>query len=354
MPTVTPPPDSRPEMLRILLGAAAIVVIVFGIRAAAGIITPVLLAGFLAIVIAPALFKLRQRRIPTLVALPMLAVPLVLVMLFLSLLLQSSITSFQNNIEMYEHRLAERKQELIGSLRQMGVDVPDNASFGEFDPGQARRWASLAFSAFSGLLTNAFLVVVLVLLMLLESSGLTDKLRAVRHDSDGMIDRVGRILASIRHYLLLKAAVSAATALAAYLVLLVFGVEFPLLWAFLAFLLNFVPNIGSIIAAVPPVLLAFILDGGGSAVGVAVGYLAINTIIGNVLEPMWMGQGVGLSALVVFLSLLFWSWVLGIIGALLSVPLTMTCKIILDSDPSTRWVAVLLGPNAESANGQNG
>lgn len=345
MPSEVPSMERTSKPLYTLFGLAAFVVVAAGMRAAAGIITPVLLAGFLAIIFAPPLFKLRERRVPTLVALLLLAVPVVVGILLMTLLLQASFTSFQNNLDVYETRLQERKQELIESLREMGIEIPDEITFGELDPRQTRRWATAAISAFSGLLTSAFLVVILLLLMLLEAAGLTEKLQAVRAKSDDLVSRCRQILVSVRYYLLLKTAVSAVTGVAAFLLLLAFGVDFPLLWGFLAFLLNYVPNIGSIIAAIPPVLLAFILDGGGAAIGVAIGYLAINTLVGNFLEPMWMGKGVGLSTLIVFLSLLFWGWILGLVGALLSIPLTMTCKIVLEADPSTRWIAVLLGPN---------
>ena len=121
------------------------------------------------------------------------------------------------------------------------------------------------------------------------------------------------------------------------------GVDYPVLWGVLAFMLNFVPNIGSIIAAVPAVLLTIVQLGIGPAFLVAVVYVAVNILIGSILEPRFMGKGLGLSTLVVFVSLIFWGWVLGPVGMLLSVPLTMIFKIALESSPETRWIAVLLG-----------
>ena len=137
----------------------------------------------------------------------------------------------------------------------------------------------------------------------------------------------------------------AALVVLAMLSLMVIGVDYPVMWGMVAFALNFVPNVGSIIAAVPPVLLAVVQLGAASGLAVAACYLAINIVMGNVIEPRYMGKGLGLSTLVVFLSLLFWGWVLGPIGMLLSVVLTMKLKIMLDSNEDTRWLAVLLGPN---------
>ncbi|RIK73569.1 hypothetical protein DCC62_17060, partial [candidate division KSB1 bacterium] len=122
------------------------------------------------------------------------------------------------------------------------------------------------------------------------------------------------------------------------------GVDFPVLWGFLAFLLNYVPNLGSIIAAVPAILLALIEFGIGRALLATAGYLAVNIILENMMEPRLMGRRLGLSALVVFLSLIFWGSLLGLIGMVLSIPLTMILKLACESSESTRWLAVMLGP----------
>ena len=141
---------------------------------------------------------------------------------------------------------------------------------------------------------------------------------------------------------------SLGTGAAVWLWLTILGVDYPVLWGLLAFLLNYVPNIGSIIAAVPAVLLALVQLGPGAAAWAAAGYLAVNVLFGSVLEPRFMGRGVGLSALVVFLSLVFWGWVLGPVGMFLSVPLTITAKIALAASDETRWAAVLLGTGGEA------
>ena len=119
-------------------------------------------------------------------------------------------------------------------------------------------------------------------------------------------------------------------------------VDYPLLWGLLAFLLNYIPNLGSIIAAVPTVLLTLVQLGWSAALIVFAGYSVVNVVIGSFIEPRFMGKGLGLSTLVVFLSLVFWGWVLGPVGMLLSVPLTMTLKIALESSEENRWLAKLL------------
>ena len=142
----------------------------------------------------------------------------------------------------------------------------------------------------------------------------------------------------------IKTVVSLAVGVTVAVWLAIMGVNYPTLWGLLAFVLNYVPNIGSIIAAVPAILLTFLMFDIFKAVIVTIGYLVINVVMGNIIEPKFMGQRLGLSPLVVFLSLLFWGWVLGPVGMLLSVPLTMTAKIALDTREDMRWLSVLLGP----------
>ena len=144
----------------------------------------------------------------------------------------------------------------------------------------------------------------------------------------------------------IKTLISLVTGIFITIWLTIIGVDYPLLWGPLTFALNYVPNIGSIIAALPAVLLAIIQLGLMRALLAAAGYIVINLLMGSVVEPRFMGRGLGLSTLVVFLSLLFWGWILGPVGMLLSVPLTITAKIALDSRDDTRWIAVLLGPES--------
>jgi predicted PurR-regulated permease PerM len=133
--------------------------------------------------------------------------------------------------------------------------------------------------------------------------------------------------------------------------LAILGVDFPVLWGFLAFLLNYVPSLGVVIAAVPAVLLALVQYGLGRAFLVAVGYLAVNIIIGTILEPRIVGRGVGLSTLVVFLSLILWGSIFGLVGMVLCVPITMSLKFALEANEQTRWFAVLLGREPSAGEG---
>jgi len=188
--------------------------------------------------------------------------------------------------------------------------------------------------------------VLTVIFILLEAAGFPAKLRAISGGSGNSLARFEKVTENVQHYMALKTLTSLLTGVTITIALTIIGVDFPLLWGLVAFILNFVPNIGSIIAAVPAVLLAFIQLGLGAVLWTGTAYLVVNMLVGQVLEPRLMGRGLGLSTLVVFISLVFWGWVLGPVGMFLSVPLTMTVKIALDSDERTRWLAILLGSEA--------
>ena len=156
------------------------------------------------------------------------------------------------------------------------------------------------------------------------------------------LQHIDKFLISVKEYLAIKTLVSMGTGGVITLWLYILGVDHYMLWGVVAFLLNYIPNIGSIIAAVPAVLLALVQLGAPAAGLTGLGYIVVNTVMGNMVEPRYMGKGLGLSTLVVFLSLVFWGWLLGTVGMLLSVPLTMILKIALEYNPDTRWLALLL------------
>jgi len=200
-----------------------------------------------------------------------------------------------------------------------------------------------------GMLSQGFLILLVVIFILFEAMVLPSKVRALPGMDETQWTRLQTIVDNIRRYMAIKTLVSLLTGVLVALMLWILGIPFALLLGLLAFMLNFVPNVGSIIAAIPAVLLAVVDAGLGTAVGIAIGYVAINIGVGNGLEPRVMGRGLGLSPLIILLSLIFWGWVLGPVGMLLSVPLTMTGKIILEADPSTQWLALLMSGGARPA-----
>ena len=216
-----------------------------------------------------------------------------------------------------------------------------------FDPSVIMNFVRRVFLSFSGVVTNIFVLVLVVIFMLLEAPYAKHKFAVVFSSDSKEISQqeryLDRILQGVISYLGVKTMMSLLTAICIWLLLEIVGVQYAILWATLSFLLNYIPNIGSIIAAIPIIVQALLLNGFVVGLEVIIGVIAINMIIGNVLEPRLMGKKLGLSTLVVFLSLLFWGWLLGTVGMLLSVPLTMALKIALEASPTTVKYALLLG-----------
>ena len=212
-----------------------------------------------------------------------------------------------------------------------------------FDLKAVFRVVGKTLGGVGALLSNTFLILITVIFIVLEASSFPKKLKAISGDSNESLVNLQKIVSNIKHYMAIKTLVSIATGILIAIWLIILRVDYPWLWGMLAFFLNFVPNIGSIIAAVPPALLAFVQFGIVKLLLTALGFMVVNVMIGNIIEPRFMGRGLGLSTLVVFVSLVFWGWVLGPVGMLLSIPLTMTVKIALESKEDTRWIAILLG-----------
>jgi predicted PurR-regulated permease PerM len=198
-------------------------------------------------------------------------------------------------------------------------------------------------------LSNIVLILLTVTFILLEASSFPVKIRAVLGAPEAVFPEYMRFVETVKRYMVIQTGISLATGILVWGWLAILGVDFPVLWGLLAFLLNYIPNLGSIIAAIPAVLLALVQLGVGRAALAAAGYVLINFIIGNFIQPRLLGRGLGLSTLVVFLSLIFWGSLLGYIGMVLSIPMTMAFKIAFESTESTRWIAVLLGPELSPA-----
>lgn len=323
------------------------VVIAAGIKLASPLLSQLVLAAFLATVTAPLVLGLRRRGVP--VALAIAAGVLVDVALVASLItfVAGSVTAFSQRLPMYEERMSTLGTHVSDWLLSHGVDVSLAALREVVDPGVLVGMARSVVQSVAELLSRILIMLLMVAFMLIEAVGIERKLVRVvedRADLSDLRDGVGHV----HKYLYVKSGTSAMTGALVAAWCWVCGVDLPLLWGLLAFLLNYIPNIGSIIAAVPPVLLALVQHGVGAALAVAAGYLAVNFTIGNMLEPRWMGRALGLSSLVVFLSMLVWGWLLGPVGALFSAPLTMMLKHWLEHTTDLAWVAVLLSPTEEA------
>jgi len=323
-----------------ILVMAAVVIVLAGVKTASVIVVPFLLALFLAVILSPLFLWLKSKKVPQGIALLLIVLLLFLSVGTLIMLIGSSVQDFTHNVPAYEAKLRTDFSQFLSLLERYNIQIPKEDILSMFATDSIMEYIAHTLKSLGGLLTNSFMIILTVIFMLMEIGNFSKKLQ--NSGSPGLQSLL-RVSDDIKHFILLKSMTSAATGITITVALKFIGIDYAVLWGVVAFLLNYIPNIGSILAAVPAVLMALVQFDIGTALMVAGIYLFVNILIGSILEPRIMGQGLGLSTLVVFLSLIFWGWLLGPVGMLLSVPLTIMVKIVLDAKEDTRWIATLLG-----------
>lgn len=324
---------------RVLYIIAALTIVIAGMRLSANILVPMLLAIFISIICSYPLNKLRMYGISKSLSIVIVIICALIIAFLLTFILGTSIANFSEGMPMYQSKLEELLSHLGTGLGRFGIDFDHTQWRQYFDPGFALGFVEVVLKGLRLALSNAFLIGLTVIFILIEAPLVDEEKMAKNRASPS---NAQMIIQKIQHYFGIKTMTSMVTGVAITIWLLIIGVDYPVLWGLVAFLLNFVPNIGSIIAAIPAVLLALLINGITIAVLTVFGYVVVNIVIGNVVEPRVMGKGLGLRMLVVFVSLILWGWVFGPIGMLLAVPLTMTLKIMLESSEQTRPFALLL------------
>jgi predicted PurR-regulated permease PerM len=331
-----------------ILILASFIIVVAGMKAASSLLVPFFLAVFISVICAPPLFWLQRKGVPKLIALILILVGILLVGLLFGALLGPSLNNFLSSLPGYQERLSTHIGTLIGWLRGKGINIPAEEVSGAFHPGWVMNLAGGIFSALSSVLTNAILILFTVVFILLEAADFPKKLGVVLKSPERSLSTIEKFGQKAKRYLVIKTLISAVTGIAIWLWLLILGVDYPVLWGTLSFLLNYVPNIGAIIAALPVALLALVQLGVGPALLTILGFAVVHIVVGNIIEPKLTGKGMSLSTLIVFLSMVFWGWVLGPIGMILSVPMTSLAKIALESYEGTRGLAIMLGAGTET------
>ncbi|MDX1502061.1 MAG: AI-2E family transporter [Thermoanaerobaculia bacterium] len=317
----------------------AVLAVLFFMREAQTIVVPLLTAVLLAVVGEAAVGWLCRFRFPRVLAVLLVVTVVALALFGIGILVGSSVQQLTERAPAYQARLEPTLEALLGSDEDSARRRYVAGVIEQISPGATFSVAARLLSGVRDVFANAFLMILLMVFILLEAPLLRTKLETI----GGAAQAWTSIAASVRSYLAIKSLVSLATGLLIALFLLVLDVDFAILWGLLAFMLNYIPNLGSILAALPVVLLALVQKGTGDALIIAAGYLLVNVVIGNFIEPRLMGRGMGLSTLVVVLSLILWGWLLGPVGMLLSVPLTTSIRIAMEGHESTRSVAVILG-----------
>jgi predicted PurR-regulated permease PerM len=332
-----------------LLIFAALIVILAGLKSAQTIVVPMLLAVFIATIAASPLFWCKSKGMSNGLALTSVVLGIFLALGLIAALLTQSTSEFSAKLPFYQERLSNLQNEALVLLQTWDIPLDPALLADAFPLGSLLTLAGSALRSLGSVLSNGFLIILTVIFILAEATSFYPKLRAVLTHPERDLAHFGRVTGTMNRYIAIKTSVSLFTGVMVTAFLWALDVDFPVLWGLVALLLNFIPTIGSIIAGIPPVLLALVQLGPAEAGLVVLGFFLVNTIVGNILEPRYMGKGLGLSALVVFVSLIFWGWLLGPVGMLLSVPLTMSAKIALEANPNTAWIARLLAPAQELA-----
>lgn len=330
---------------RFLFIMASFVVVVAGMKAADAILVPFILSVFIAIICTPLLFWLKRKGIPRAPAIFLILAGIIVIGALLTMFVGVSVNDFSEKLPVYRERLLEKTRGVVEWLGRLGVRLSEDTIRKNFDPGVAMQLAAKILASLSSALSNTFFILLTVIFILLEATGIPLKMRAAFSDPEKTLSGLNEFTRIVNQYLVLKTIFSIVTGLAIWIWCAILGVDYAFIWGLLSFFLNYVPNIGAILSAIPAILLALVQLGTVPAALTAVGFIVVNSVIGNVFETKYMGRGLGLSTLVVFLSLVFWGWVLGPVGMLLSVPLTIILRIALDANEDTRWIAIMLGPD---------
>ena len=324
------------DIYKIWLGLAAFVVIIAGVKVAASIVVLFLLSVFIATVSAPAIFLLEARKVPRSLAFFLVLFFVVILLFGFGYILSSSVDSFMANSAQYQAKIVATVEYVGALLDDVGIELSKESLKNMFDPSSLMNFTGLFLKSFTSILSNSFIIFLGVTFMLLEMSHLSRQEGAFASFSH-----------KINRYLAIKTVVSLITGVSVALGLTLLGVEFALFLGLIAFLLNYIPSFGSILAAVPAVLVALVGADTMVVVWVIALYLVVNVVMGNIIEPHYMGKSLGLSVVAVFFSLIFWGWVLGPVGMFLAVPITMSIVVALQMHPSTKPIATLFSSVAE-------
>ncbi len=330
-----------------LLIIASLMIITAGLKAAGDMLTPLLVALFFSVLCIPPMMRLKKQGVPDGLAIALVIVAAIVGVLGITAIIAGSLSGFDAKIPEYQAALNGRFTSLTTWLQQQGIQIDSNSISSHLSTGAIFDLIKNVATELLGALSQILLVLLTMIFILVEASNMPNKLRRAINDPRADLKSWAEAMEQVQKYVAIKAQVSLVTGLLATGLTAALGVDFPLLWGLIAFFFNFIPNIGSVIAAIPPMLLALVQFGNTSAAIVGIGYFAINMIMGNLIEPRLMGRRLGLSTLVVFLSLIFWNWVWGPVGMVLSVPLTVIVKILLEHSEQFRGVAVMLGPDVD-------
>ena len=320
---------------------SSFVIIIGGLKMASQAVVILFLSIFISSILSPVLARLQKLKVPKYLAYLLIFMMIIATLFFVVYIINTSLKDFGNNLPFYEMKLKKIVLDFLSWLNGFGFEIEPKSILEDFNFSALFNFTAGAAGNIGLFLSKMMLVFIGVFFILVESTHFEKKLDIIfKGDKDAK--RNFRLFShNIQKYFSIKTFTSLLTGVMITVTLIFFDIDYPILWGFFGFLLNFIPVIGSIIAAIPALFMALIHHDLTTVAYLALVYLVINNLISNVLEPKFMGKGLGLSPAVIFFSLIFWGWVLGPTGMFLAVPLTMTLKIAFDSSEKTKWIGIL-------------
>ncbi|SNR33729.1 Predicted PurR-regulated permease PerM [Lutibacter agarilyticus] len=338
---------SNLSKIPVVVIAASFVIVITGLIQAISIVNPILMALFISIICAQPILWLQTKKVPQTLAVFIVLFLIVAIFIGFSELIGASLSSFSENASVYEDNLRAMVKTVVEFTNSLGLNISFTKVSSMFDVSKVMNLTASMLGQLGSIMGNVLTIFFLALFLLFELDSLEIKSKLVFKEATTR-KYIFSIFKSIRHYLSIKTVTSLITGVFVWIALEITGLDYAIIWGLIAFLLNYIPNIGSIVAAIPAVLFALIQLGFVGVLWTSSIFIAVNMIVGNIIEPKMMGSGLGLSTYVVFVSLLVWGFILGTVGMFLSVPLTMAIKIMLEQNKRTEWIAILLGSREEA------
>jgi predicted PurR-regulated permease PerM len=326
-----------------LFYAAAGVIIIAGLKVASPIVNPILMAVFFSIIILHPITWLRKKGVNGLLSILIVAFGLLVIFFGIGGAVTKSIIEFSQNLPQYKKQLSDITDSSITLLNGYGLDVTSDNFSDNFSAGNTFSYASKFITGVGGVFWQILLLILVSAFIIGEANSFPVKLKVILKNPTTSIENITVISKNIRHYLVIKTVTGLIGGISVAVVLFVMHIQYAIVWGILVLLMRYIPNIGSIIAAIPIMLFVLIQDGLTGVFYVGIAYAIINFIIGQIIEPKFLAKGMNLSTLAVFLSLVFWGWILGDVGMLLAVPITMAMKISFETRENSHWIAIMLG-----------
>ncbi len=340
-------PDRKPTLVpRALFVSACLVIVAAGLKVAAPVLILFALAAFLVVITQPAVEWLRHRRVPTPLAISLVVLLTFAVLAMFGTVLTQSLNEIRLAFPRYITRYQTLQATFVEALQNRNIGLPEAFQPDFVNAQRLLDFVTGALLELAGFMSATLLVLVIAVFGMIEATNIPAKATAA-FGAKVDVTRFAKVAQEVQHYLAIKTVISLATGLLVGVWVWLVGLDFAVFWGLVAFILNFVPNIGSVLAAIPALMLAIVQLGPNGTLFVAIGYVGVNLLLGNVVEPTLLGRRLGLSPLVIILSVVLWGWLWGPIGFLLAVPLTMVARIMLENTPDYRWVAVLMAPASQ-------